>query len=92
LYHKLLEILAAELRKHAAGTKGGSGGSQIFLTTHQPYLVDAMKPEEVWVLEKQPDGFSTISRASDNELLRNLVDEGLPLGSLWYSDYIDARM
>jgi predicted ATPase len=92
LYHKLLEILAVELRSHATGTKGGSGGSQVFLTTHQPYLVDAMKPTEVWVLEKQSDGFSTISRASDNELLRNLVDEGLLLGSLWYSDYIDARM
>ncbi|MFP3091526.1 AAA family ATPase [Treponema sp. TIM-1] len=91
LYHKLLEIFAAELREHATGTKGGSGGTQIFLTTHQPYLIDAMKPEEVWILEKQDDGFSTISRASDNELIRNLVDEGLLLGSLWYSDYIDAR-
>jgi predicted ATPase len=32
LYHKLLEILAAELREHATGIKGGSGGSQIFIT------------------------------------------------------------
>jgi predicted ATPase len=92
LYHKLLEILASELREHATGTKGGSGGSQIFITTHQPYLIDAMKPEEVWILEKQDDGFSKISRASDNKLVQNLVDEGLPLGGLWYSDYIDSRM
>jgi predicted ATPase len=92
LYHKLLEILAQELREHATGVKGGRGGSQIFLTTHQPYLIDAMRPEEVWILEKQDDGFSTVSRASDNELVRDLVSEGIPLGGLWYSDYIDKRL
>ncbi|MDR1491199.1 MAG: AAA family ATPase [Planctomycetaceae bacterium] len=92
LYHKLLEILASELREHTTGKKGGSKGSQVFITTHQPYFIDALMPEEVWILEKQEDGFSTISRASDNELVKNLVSEGLPLGGLWYSDYIDARM
>jgi predicted ATPase len=92
LYHKLLEIFASELRNHATGVKGGSGGSQIFITTHQPYLINALKPEEVWILEKQDDGFSVISRASDNELIRDLVAEELPLGNLWYSDYFDKRM
>jgi predicted ATPase len=97
LYHKLLEILASELREHATGMKGGVRedgirGSQVFITTHQPYFIDAMNPEEVWVLEKQDDGFSKISRASDNEIVRNLVAEGIPLGGLWYSDYIDSRM
>jgi predicted ATPase len=92
LYHKLLEIFASELRNHATGVKGGSGGSQIFITTHQPYFINALKPEEVWILEKQDDGFSVISRASDNELIRDLVAEELPLGSLWYSDYFDKRM
>jgi predicted ATPase len=92
LYHKLLEIFASELRNHATGVKGGSGGSQVFITTHQPYLINAMKPEEVWILEKQGDGFSVISRASDNELIRDLVAEELPLGNLWYSDYFDKRM
>ena len=29
-----------------------TGGSQIFITTHQPYLVDALDPKEVWILEK----------------------------------------
>ncbi len=88
LYHKLLETLAHEFRRHATGLKGGS---QVFVTTHQPYFVDALSPEEVWILEKAADGFSTIRRASDDPLVANLVQEGLPLGSLWYSDYLDAR-
>ncbi len=88
LYHKLLESLVQEFRQHATGTKGGS---QVFITTHQPYLVDALSPEEVWILSKGNDGFSTITRASDDPLVKNLVDQKLPLGGLWYSDYLDAR-
>ncbi|AJC45972.1 AAA family ATPase [Xanthomonas sacchari] len=88
LYHRLLDSLAHELRNHATGSKNAP---QIFVTTHQPYFVDALSPKEVWILEKGSDGFSTIRRASDIELVRNLVDEGLPLGGLWYSDYLDAR-
>lgn len=86
LYHKLLESLATEFREHANGRKDGS---QVFVTTHQPYLVDALEPEEVWILEKKDDGFSYIRRASDDVLVKNLVQEGIPLGGLWYSDYLD---
>lgn len=88
LYHKLLETLATEFRAHATGREGGS---QLFITTHQPYFVDALDPEEVWVLEKGEDGFSTIIRASEIPYVQKMVDEGLPLGGLWYSDYLDAR-
>ncbi len=88
LYHKLLETLAREFREHATGKKGGS---QVFVTTHQPYFVDALEPNEVWLLEKGNDGFASIRRASDDSIVRNMVAEGLPLGGLWYSDYLDAR-
>ena len=85
LYHKLLESLAREFREHATGHKGGS---QVFITTHQPYFVDALEPDEVWILEKGPDGLSQIHRASESDVVRNMVNEGLPLGGIWYSDYL----
>jgi predicted ATPase len=88
LYHKLLEVLAEEFRTHATG---GRNAPQIFVTTHQPYFVDSLTPEETWVLEKQNDGFATIRRASDDKIVKAMVEEGLPLGSLWYSDYLDMR-
>ena len=88
LYHKLLETLAHEFRQHASGS---GTGSQVFITTHQPYFVDALDPSEVWILEKGTDGFSTIRRASDDPIVNNMVEEGLPLGGLWFSDYLDAR-
>jgi predicted ATPase len=88
LYHKLLEALAQEFRTHATGKKHAP---QIFVTTHQPYFVDALSANEVWILEKGKDGYSAVRRVSDLEVVRNLVDAGLPLGGLWYSDYLDAR-
>ena len=88
LYHKLLETLANEFREHASR---GKNKSQVFVTTHQPYFVDALDPEDVWILEKSSDGFSTIRRTSDDPTVNNMVSEGLPLGGLWYSDYLDAR-
>jgi predicted ATPase len=88
LYHKLLEILAEELREHATG---GKSAPQIFVTTHQPYFVDALQPDETWILEKQAGGFARITRASDDKVVSSMVAEGLPLGGLWYSEYLDRR-
>ena len=88
LYHKLLEALAQEFRAHATGKKNAP---QIFVTTHQPYFVDALATEEVWILEKGTDGYSTVRRVSEMAVVKNLVAEGLPLGGLWYSDYLDER-
>lgn len=88
LYHKLLETLVDEFRAHATGKKNAP---QIFITTHQPYFVNALTPEEVWILEKSDDGFVKIHHACDNDVVNNMVSEGIPLGSLWYSDYLDKR-
>jgi predicted ATPase len=88
LCYKLLEALAQEFRLHATGRKNAP---QIFVTTHQPYFVDVLAPKEVWVLEKGTDGYSGIHHVSELTDVRNLVDEGLLLGGLWYSDYLDAR-
>ena len=88
LYHKLLEILAEELREHATGKKNAP---QIFVTTHQSYFVDALKPDDTWILEKQADGFAAVRRASNDEVVSAMVTEGLPLGGLWYSEYLEQN-
>lgn len=87
LYHKLMEILADEFRSHATGRKGGT---QFFITTHQPYLLDYLEPDEVWILNKNADGISSIKRADEYAYIKSMTEQGQPLGSLWYSDYLDA--
>lgn len=88
IYPKLLESLVQEFKSKAYGKKKSP---QILVTTHQPYLVDALTPEETWILEKGDEGFSTIRRACDDLIVKSMVEEGLPLGSLWYSDYLYSR-
>ena len=83
---KSVGILIENLRNYTSSFKRNS---QIFITTHQPYLVDMLDPEEVWVLKKGVDGFSTIERTSEIPYVKEMVDEGQPLGALWYSDYLD---
>ena len=87
IYHKLLEALAAEFRDHASRR---ANAPQMFVTTHQPYFIDALKPEETWIMKKEEGGFATISRASDDATVKAMADEELPLGGLWYSDYLDT--
>ena len=89
LYHKLLQTLVFEFREAASGKKKGV---QLLVTTHQPYLIDELNPSEVWILEKQNDGFSKITRASEVPEVIEMVNQGLTLGSLWYSEHIDGRI
>lgn len=88
LYHKLLEDLAFEFKNFCNNRQTKS---QVFLTTHQPYLIDALTPEETWILEKGTDGFSKINHAVNYPHVKEMVSEGQPLGSLWYSDFLDER-
>ena len=83
LHHQLLEGLATEMKRHAEA----KGGPQVLVTTHSTYFVDALTPEEVWVLSKDADGFSQATRAADVANVRELAREGIPLGSLWYSEH-----
>lgn len=83
LYHQYLKYLADEMVKSV-----GTGFSkQLFVTTHSPFFVNALSPDNVWVLEKGDDGFSKIKRASDYEFVSELSAEGVPLGDMWYSKY-----
>ncbi|MDR1736699.1 MAG: AAA family ATPase [Oscillospiraceae bacterium] len=83
LYHQYLADLAIELRKGV----GTGFKKQVFVTTHSPFFVNALEPKDVWVLEKGEDGFSQVKRASDYDYVKSMVDEGVSLGDLWFSQY-----
>lgn len=83
LYHQYLSTLADEMKKNV-----GTGFSkQLFVTTHSPFFVNALAPEQVWVLEKDKNGFSTAKQASSYQFVKDLVAEGASMGDLWYSQY-----
>lgn len=76
LYPELLPELAEEFRDYARR------GGQVFVSTHSPDFLNALQLDEIYCLEKH-DGFTTIQKASDSELLVNLAAEGDLPGTLW---------
>jgi len=76
LYPKLLGELAEEFRSYA------NRGGQVFVSTHSPELLNALKLEEIFCLRKD-QGFSQITHASKSPNLRALNDAGDLPGYLW---------
>jgi predicted ATPase len=76
LHPRLLPILAEECRAAARD-------SQVFIATHSPFFVDALRPEEVWVLERESQGYTRAQRVSEIHGIREFVREGAQLGDLW---------
>lgn len=86
LYPKLLEKLARDLVRHTEQER-----AQVFITTHSPLFIDTLRPEQVWFLETDEAGRTQFHRTSDIGVVRAMSDEGLPLGSLWYSNHFEER-
>jgi predicted ATPase len=76
LYPELLHELVEEFRDYARR------GGQVFVSTHSPDFLNGVKLEEIYWLVKR-DGFTTVRRASESQLLCDLVREGDLPGMLW---------
>lgn len=76
LYPELLLELAEEFRAYA------DRGGQVFVSTHSPDFLNGLRLDEIFVLRKG-DGYTTAARASDSQILSNLVREGDLPGALW---------
>ncbi len=83
LHPRLLHALAEEARLAA-------GRSQLLVTTHSPYFVDALRPRELWVLYRDGEGFTRTVRASDMVGVVAQADAGGLLGNLWMEGYFEA--
>jgi len=76
LHPRLLYGLAEECRR-------ASEHSQLFVTTHSPFFLNAVRPNEVRVLYRDEAGFAHVERASDLRGVPEFVQEGATLGQLW---------
>jgi len=76
LYPELLHELVEEFRDYARR------GGQVFVSTHSPEFLNGARLDEIYWLVKE-QGFTTVRRASESELLRGLVEQGDLPGALW---------
>ncbi|GAA3918363.1 AAA family ATPase [Hymenobacter algoricola] len=80
LHPHLLPRLAEELVK-ATETR------QLLVATHSPFLLDALEPAQVWILHRGTDGYTQATRTADIPQVKELVEDGSPLGYLWTSNF-----
>ncbi len=83
LHPKLLHVLAEEFRAHAQG-EFGQQQTQVLVSSHSPYFIDALQPKELWVMERSTNGFSTIARSDRLKGIPEFIVEGASLGALWF--------
>lgn len=76
LHPRLLPELAEECR-------AASEFSQLLITSHSPFLLNAMRTEEVRVLYRDEQGFTQVVRACDIQGIKQFVQAGASLGYLW---------
>ena len=83
LHPQLLAGLAEELIE-------ASGQRQLLVATHSPALLNALQPEQVWILHRGADGYTQATRVADLPGISAMVEEGSPLGYLWSRNFFDV--
>lgn len=76
LHPRLLPDLAEECRRATLRT-------QLMVTTHSPFFLDGVRPQEVRVLYRDTQGFTQAKQASNIRGIPEFIDAGALLGSLW---------
>jgi hypothetical protein len=72
----LLPELAEECRNAIART-------QLLVTTHSPFFLNALRADEVRVLWRDEQGYTQTNRASDLPGVPEFIENGALLGQLW---------
>ena len=83
LYPRLLPGLAEECRAACERT-------QLLVTTHSPFFLDTLRPEEVRILWRDEAGVTQTVRAADCTGVPEFVKEGAQLGDLWMEGQFGA--
>ena len=83
LHPRLLPELAEECR-------AASANSQLMVTTHSPFFVNGVHPNELWVLYRDENGFTQARRAADMMGIKEFVEHGALLGQLWMENQFEV--
>lgn len=76
LHPRLLYGLAEECRDASART-------QLLVTTHSPFFLDALRPKEVRILWRNTDGYTQTRCTNDVAGVPQFIEAGAQLGDLW---------
>jgi predicted ATPase len=82
LHPRLLPELAEECRNASVRT-------QLMVTTHSPFFVNGLKPEELWVLYRDERGYAQAKKTSEMRGIKDFIQHGAQLGQLWMEGHFE---
>ena len=80
LHPYLLPELAEECRV-------ASSKAQLMVSTHSPFFVNSLRPEEVFVLYRDTSGYTNAVKPSEMTGIKDMIDAGALLGDLWMEKF-----
>jgi predicted ATPase len=83
VYPTLLPKMVEEFRNTTPHT-------QFIITTQSPLFLNALRPEEVWVLYRNRNGYTQVRRVDDIPHVTNFIKSGGLIGDLWLEGYVDC--
>ena len=83
LHPRLLPELAEECREASART-------QLMVTTHSPFFVNGLRPEELWVLYRDKNGYTQAKQAAKMKGIKEFMNQGALLGHLWMEGHFEV--
>ncbi len=66
-----------------------SDHSQMLVTTHSPFFVNGMRPDQVWSLGRDEAGYIRVERTSKMAAVQAMMKAGARLGDLWMEGYFN---
>jgi predicted ATPase len=84
VHPRLLELIV-DLLKYPPTPNPSREGSetQVLVTTHSPYLIDRLEPEDLMIVEKK-EGKTEVKGVDDIKEIKEAL-KTLTLGEMWYS-------
>lgn len=81
LHPRLLPELGEECRSASERT-------QLLVTTHSPFFLNVLRPNEVRILWRDISGYTQVERVDDLPKVKSFIDSGALLGHLWMEGHL----
>lgn len=88
LYHDMVDVLAEEFRDYTLRHPM----RQIFFTSHNPYILESLTPQEVWIFSKdRVEQKISVHCAAENQEVLEMYKQGVGMGAIWYAGHFDEE-
>jgi predicted ATP-binding protein involved in virulence len=69
--------------------RNATAHTQFIITTHSPLFLNALRPEEVWLMHRDENGYTQVRRVDSSPYVMSFIKSGGLIGDLWLEGYLN---